>query len=73
MPSPPDMLASKNEIYRNLADAAAFTQDYRTKSEVRFYSTVSVSEIQAKVDSLARQHRELDTRIQESNWKTDLL
>jgi hypothetical protein len=68
-----DMLASKNEIYRNLADAAAFTQDYRTKSEVRFYSTVSVSEIQAKVDSLARQHRELDTRIQESNWKTDLL
>lgn len=68
-----DLLASKNEIYRNLADAAAFTQDYRTKSEVRFYSTVSVSEIQARVDDLARQHRELDTRIQELNWKTDLL
>ncbi len=68
-----DLLASKNEIYRNLADAAAFTQDYRTKSEVRFYSTVSVSETQARVDELARQHRELDTRIQELNWKTDLL
>ena len=68
-----DMLVLKNSIYRDLAQAATVTQDIRTKSEVKFKGTVSVSQIQKRADGLAKTHRELDTKIQELNWKTELL
>lgn len=68
-----DILVMKNSIYRDLAQAATITQDIRTKSEVKFMGTVKVSQIQAQADALAKDHRELDTKIQELNWKTELL
>jgi len=40
---------------------------------VKFISTVSVAAIQRKADDLAKQYRELDTRIQEADWLTVLL
>jgi hypothetical protein len=39
---------------------------------VRFRSTVSIGEIQKQADALAREHRELDARIQELDWQIDL-
>ncbi len=68
-----DILVLKNSIYRDLAQVATITQDIRTKSEVKFMGTVKVPQIQARADELAKEHRELDTRIQELNWKTELL
>lgn len=68
-----DILVLKNAIYRDLANAATVTQDIRTKSEVKFNGTVKVPLIQERADNLAKAHRELDTKIQELNWKTDLL
>jgi hypothetical protein len=56
-----------------MAQAATVTQDLRTKSEVRFRSTVKVAEIQELADGMAKAHRELDTQIQEMNWKTELI
>jgi hypothetical protein len=67
-----DILVLKNSIYRDLAQMATITQDIRTKSEVKFKGTVKVPQIQEKADQIAKAHRELDTRIQELNWKTDL-
>ena len=58
---------------RELATAAATTQGRITRSEVKFISTVSVAAIQKKADDLAKQYRELDTRIQEADWLTVLL
>jgi hypothetical protein len=40
---------------------------------VKFVSTVSVAVTQRKADDLAREYRELDTRIQEADWLTLLL
>jgi N-methylhydantoinase B/oxoprolinase/acetone carboxylase alpha subunit len=68
-----DILVLKHAIYRDLAQAATVTQDIRTKSEIKFRGTVSVPKIQEIADNLARDHRELDTRIQEMNWKIELL
>ena len=68
-----DILVLKHSIYRDLAQAATVTQDIRTKSEVKFRGSVKVSEMQAQADKIAKEHRELDTRIQEMNWKTELL
>ncbi len=67
-----DILVFKHSVYRDLAQAATVTQDIRTKSEVKFMGTVKVSQIQERADEMAKDHRELDTKIQELNWKTDL-
>jgi hypothetical protein len=44
-----------------------------SKSEVRFKSTLPIAAVQKAADDLARDHRELDARIQETNWRTDLI
>ena len=59
-------------MYRELAVAAAVKQDRFTKSEVKFASTVDIARLQKQADALAKEHRELDTKIQEANWLTDL-
>lgn len=60
-------------IYRDLAQAASITQTRITRSEVKFRSTVNVSEIQQQADNLAKTYRELDALIQATNWLTDIL
>ena len=68
-----DTLKMKSEIYRELCKTATVTQDRYSKSEVKFISTVNVSDIQKIADRLAKEHRELDAAIQEINWSTILL
>ncbi|MFV9691325.1 MAG: DIP1984 family protein [Desulfobacteria bacterium] len=68
-----DVLKIKHNIYSELAKAATVTHDRYSKSEVRFISTIKVAEIQKTVDKLAKEHRELDSMIQEVNWKTELI
>ena len=68
-----DVLKIRYSTCRELASAASTTQARMTRSEVKFISTVSVAAIQRKADDLARQYRELDTRIQEADWTTTLL
>ena len=68
-----DNLKLKQGIYQHLAQAAVVTQDRYSKSEVKFTSTVDVAAIQRRADDLARQHRDLDAKIQEANWRTELL
>jgi hypothetical protein len=67
-----DTLQLKQAAYRDLAKAATVTQDRSTRSEVKFKSALSVSDAQQKADQYAREHRELDARIQEANWSTEL-
>ena len=67
-----DVLGVRRAIYADLATAATVTQDRYSKSEVKFKSTVSVAETQQRADRLAREFRELDARIQEANWRTEL-
>ena len=68
-----DVLKIRYNAYRDLATAASTTQARMTRSEIKFISTVSVAATQRKADDLAKQYRELDTRIQEADWLTTLL
>ena len=68
-----DSLRQRHSVYRDLAQAATVTQDRYSKSEVKFMSTINIAEIQKRADSLAREHRELDAKIQEANWLTELI
>ena len=67
-----DLLRAKQDIYRELASHATVTQGRVSRSEIKFQSTVDVAEIQKQADELAVAHRELDTRIQEANWRLEL-
>jgi hypothetical protein len=68
-----DILRLKHGIYRGLAEAASVTQSRFSKSEVKFKSAVDISEVQKRADQLAKEHRELDTKIQEANWLVELM
>jgi hypothetical protein len=68
-----DVLKIRYNAYRELATAASTSQGRTTRSEVKYVSTVSVAAIQRKADDLAKEYRELDTRIQEADWLTTLL
>ena len=68
-----DVVAKRRDFLAGIAEAASTRQDRYSKSEVRFVATISVAKVQAEVDGLAKQYRELDTRLQELNWNTELI
>jgi len=68
-----DVVGKRLDFLAGIADAASTRQDRYSKSEVRFIATVSVAKLQTEVDQLAKRYRELDIRLQELNWKTELI
>ncbi|AFZ21659.1 DIP1984 family protein [Allocoleopsis franciscana] len=68
-----DTLLLKRSVYTSLVDAAAYQQDRYSASEIKSFSTVNVAELQTQTDRLSRECRELDTKIQSSNWNTELM
>lgn len=68
-----DTISLKRIILSDLIEAASVKQDRYSKSEVRFLSTVNIAEIQKQVDDLSKNYRVLDSKIQEKNWKVELI
>lgn len=68
-----DALVFRRGLYGDLAQAAAVTQERYIRTEVKFVSTVNVGAAQKQADALAKAYRELDARIQEQNWQTELV
>lgn len=68
-----DIQARRRAFYSDLADAAASRQDRFSRSEVKFVATVDVAATRARADAAAKRFRELDTRLQQLNWTTELL
>ncbi len=72
-----DMLALKRSMLAQLVQAASVTQQQRaygiTRNEVKFRATVDVAALQKEIDALAKQYRELDTKIQTANFVSELI
>lgn len=68
-----DVLILRRGIYSGLVNAATVSQQMYSRSEIKFVSTVNVAQTQKQVDKLSKQYRELDAKIQEFNWKIDLV
>lgn len=68
-----DVTKIKLSAYRELAQAASISHTRLTRSEVKFQSTVNVSEMQRHADQLAKIYRELDAQIQAANWLTEIV
>lgn len=67
-----DALRSKISIMqRFLREASDKTTRY-SRSEILIKSTVDVKTLQTQVDVLSKELREVDQRIQELNWTTEL-
>ena len=68
-----DILLLRRNVYSSLAEAASVRQDRYTRSEVKYISTINVSEMQRRVDELSQQYRLIDSSIQAANWNIDLM
>jgi len=68
-----DALALQRAAYADLAQSAAITQGRFTRSEIKYVSTINIVKIQKRADELSKKYRELDARIQELNWQTELI
>lgn len=67
-----DVLSLHLSILRSVLEAANVRSDRYSRNEIKFIRTVDVNELQKQVDSLSRDLRELDSRLQQANWMTDL-
>lgn len=75
-----DVLRMRHSLVTAAADAAAGKEEHgmagygrQLRSELRQLTALPVAELRARADGLARDHRELDVRIQRANWEVDLL
>jgi hypothetical protein len=67
-----DVIGKKRDFLSSIADAASTRQDRYSKSEVKFVPTLSIAQLQKQVDQLSKEFRDIDTRLQELNWQTEL-
>lgn len=68
-----DVLSLRISVLRNVLAEAAGTNNRYSMNEIRYIRTVNVAQMQKYIDDLSRTLRELDVRIQQANWNTDLL
>ena len=68
-----DFIGKRRDLLAAIAETASTRQDRYSKSEVKFVATVSVALLQKQIDKLSKEFRELDTHLQELNWKTELV
>lgn len=67
-----DTLRRLQKSRSDLADAAATPIDRYSRTELRSLPAVDVKSLREEADRYAQEARELDTRIQEVNWTTDM-
>ncbi|MGL6341342.1 MAG: DIP1984 family protein [Waterburya sp.] len=68
-----DSIQIKKSIYDSVIETAASRQDRYGRSEIKYFSTVNIAELQTEIDRMARDYRLIDTRIQQANWNTELI
>ena len=68
-----DVLSKRRDFLADVAGSGSSRWDRYSRSEVRYVMTVPVGKLRADADQLAKRYRELDLRIQEMNWKTELI
>ena len=67
-----DTLTEKISIYRDIVSAASNIASRASGREIRILSTYDVRALQKETDRLASQLRELNNKIQSTNWTTGL-
>jgi len=70
-----DVPRLRHALVSAVADSASGHQQpvRQIRTELKFVSAVSVPDLRDRANDLARRYRELDTQIQEANWRFDLV
>jgi hypothetical protein len=68
-----EYLALLQTAFHQVAETASAGQARYGKAEIRILRTVDVGALRRRADDLAKERRELDARIQEANWQTELI
>lgn len=67
-----DVLSMHLGALRTTLEAANVRSDRFSRNEIKFVRTVDVNALQKKVDDLSKELRELDSKLQQANWMTDM-
>ena len=67
-----DVLSLHLSVLRDTLESAIVRSDRFSRNEIKFVRTVDVSELQKRVDALSKEIRELDAKLQQANWTTEL-
>lgn len=67
-----DTLSLKISTLREVLENANVRSDRFSRNEIKFVRTIDVSKLQKQIDDLSKQLRELDVKLQQANWSTDL-
>lgn len=68
-----DSLLVKASIYRSLINEASSVSMRVRGTEIKIVPTVSVRDLQKEADLMSKEIRELDNKLQLSNWQIDLI
>ena len=68
-----DTLGLKLSILRSFISESADKIERYSNKEIKILSTVNVAEKQKEIDSLSKEYRLIDTKLQGLNWTTDII
>lgn len=68
-----DRMKKDVNIMRTFLNNASSKVDRYSKTEILIKSTVDIAEYQKKLDVISKELRQIDEKIQELNWTTELI
>jgi hypothetical protein len=68
-----DMLRYLHMVCSNLADKATPSQDRYSRREIKTVPSVDIAALRGQADTIAKEYRLLDLRVQEANWRHDIV
>ena len=68
-----DALSLKIHLYKDIVYTGSQTSGRARNTEIKIKSAISVPDWQAEIDRMSKELRLLDNKLQENNWKTDLI
>ena len=67
-----DMLALQISVLRDALENANVRSDRYSRNEIKFVRTIDIAKLQKDIDDRSKALRELDARLQQANWSTEL-
>jgi predicted nucleic acid-binding Zn-ribbon protein len=67
-----DSLVQRHALFQSAIAATQKEPDRYSVREIKWVAAIDVAKLQKQSEDLARQIRELNARIQETNWKIEL-
>ncbi|MBE6024714.1 MAG: hypothetical protein E7231_16320 [Cellulosilyticum sp.] len=68
-----DTIKKKINLYTSILNQANVKYDRMTRTEIKYVTTINIAALQKEIDDLSKAFRELDVKLQEKNWTTELL